>query len=109
LSTAPACTCRTPRHGIELLRRFPDTDCIYAPLDSIAHGVAAALVTLGRTDIALITAEGMFARMSTPPLTAIDTKREQQAVAATRMLTAQLRTGSRASSEVFTADLIVRD
>ncbi|MCX4098168.1 substrate-binding domain-containing protein [Nocardia sp. alder85J] len=97
------------RATTELLHRFPDTDCVYAPLDSIAHGVAAALADAGRGDVGLITADGMIARLHHPPLTAVDTKREQQAVAATRMLIARLRTGVTQPSEVFTADLIVRD
>ncbi|WP_327144616.1 LacI family DNA-binding transcriptional regulator [Nocardia sp. NBC_01327] len=92
----------------DLLRRFPDTDCVYAPLDSIARGVSTALTATGRP-IALITADGMIARLSHPPLTAVDTKREEQAVAATRLLIAQIRTGIRPPSEVFTAELIVRD
>ncbi|MQY26082.1 putative HTH-type transcriptional repressor ExuR [Nocardia sp. RB56] len=97
------------RAAVELLQHFPDTDCVYAPLDSIAHGVAATLTAAGRADIGLITADGMIARLHHPPLTAIDTKREQQAVAATRLLIARLRTGVTQPSEVFTADLIVRD
>ncbi|MEV6065466.1 LacI family DNA-binding transcriptional regulator [Nocardia sp. NPDC052001] len=93
----------------ELLQRFPDTDCVYAPLDSIARGVASALAEAGRSDIALVTADGMIARLSQPPLTAIDTKREEQAVAATRLLIDRIRTGINPPSAVFTADLIVRD
>ncbi|WP_067569617.1 LacI family DNA-binding transcriptional regulator [Nocardia acidivorans] len=94
---------------LELLQRFPDTDCVYAPLDAIARGVARALAESGRADISLITAEGMIARLSHPPLTAIDTKREAQAVEATRLLIDLIRTGIRPASTVFTADLIVRD
>lgn len=94
---------------MDLLREFPDIDSIYAPLDSIAHGVASALNALGRNDISLITADGMIARLSAPPLTAIDTKRELQATEATRMLISQMKTGIKPPSRTFTADLIVRD
>ncbi|MFD3510310.1 LacI family DNA-binding transcriptional regulator [Nocardia sp. NPDC058666] len=94
---------------LDLLRNHPDTDAIYSPLDLLAHGAAAALIAADRTDVALVTAEGMIARLSNPPMTAVDTKRELQAATATRMLIAQLRTGIRPPSQIFTADLIVRD
>ncbi|QNG19515.1 LacI family transcriptional regulator [Rhodococcus triatomae] len=99
----------------ELLTAHPEVDAVYVPLDSLAVGGAEAIGELAsapgrvRRDIRVVTSEGLLARHANPPLTAVDTKREQQAVAATRMLVEQLRTGRLPESRTFAATLVVRD
>ncbi|WP_019634780.1 LacI family DNA-binding transcriptional regulator [Actinomadura atramentaria] len=95
----------------DLLAARPDVDGVYAPLDSLAAGVLAAARERGVAvpgALRVVTADGPVARHADPPLTAIDTRREEQAVAAVRMLISELRTGVRAPSEVFTPALVVR-
>ncbi|GGK48586.1 transcriptional regulator [Nocardia camponoti] len=96
---------------VRLLTEHPEVDAIYAPLDSIAAGCVTAARELGRTigtDLHLITSEGSIARDNDPPLPAIDTRREEQAAAAVRMLVSALETGTRPPNEMFRPGLIVR-
>ncbi|MFC6014019.1 LacI family DNA-binding transcriptional regulator [Nocardia lasii] len=95
----------------QLLTERPDVDAVYAPLDSVAAGCVTAARELGRTlgtDLHLITSEGSIARDTDPPLTAIDTHREEQAAAAVRMLVSALTTGERPPNQLFRPSLIVR-
>ncbi|WP_328657086.1 LacI family DNA-binding transcriptional regulator [Nocardia salmonicida] len=99
------------RACVQLLTERPDVDAVYAPLDSVAAGCVTAARELGRTigaDLGLITSEGSIARDNDPPLTAIDTHREEQAAAAVRMLVTALASGERPPNQTFLPSLIVR-
>ncbi|APE36773.1 hypothetical protein BOX37_25770 [Nocardia mangyaensis] len=96
---------------VRLLTEHPAVDAVYAPLDSIAAGCVTAARELDRplgAGLRLITSEGSIARDNDPPLTAIDTHREEQAAAAVRMLVNALTTGERPPNQLFRPSLIVR-
>ena len=97
----------------ELCDEYPEVDAIYAPLDTVAAGASRYLAAADRAGsgrrVHLVTSEGEVARTHTPPLTGVDTRREELAVTATRLLLDQIRTGTPGESVVFETGLVVRD
>lgn len=95
--------------GLAAMRRLMEADksidAVYAPLDSIAVGCVSAIATSGR-DIEVVTAEGMVAQAY--GLCGVDTRREEQAAAAAKMLITQIETGEVPPSRVLTAGLVER-
>ena len=84
------------RHATrEMLRRHPDIDAICAPVDAFAVGVIQAVQESGRRvphDVLVATRyDGMRARTSQPPLTAVDLHLDQVAHGAIELLLEHLR------------------
>ncbi|OBC19457.1 hypothetical protein A5788_07525 [Gordonia sp. 852002-50816_SCH5313054-c] len=90
---------------MRLLEADPLLDAIYAPLDSIAVGCVSAIADSGR-DVEVVTAEGLVAQAY--GLCGVDTRREDQAAEAAKMLIDQIETGVSPRSRVLTAGLVER-
>jgi DNA-binding LacI/PurR family transcriptional regulator len=79
----------------ELLRRHPEIDAICAPVDAFAVGALQALHEAGRRvpdDVLVATRyDGMRARTSRPPLSAVDLHLDQVAHEAIELLLEHLR------------------
>ncbi|WP_258234049.1 LacI family DNA-binding transcriptional regulator [Brevibacterium oceani] len=78
-----------------LLAAHPDIDALLAPIDTFATGAVRAAQEAGRTvggDLLIATRyDGLRARTSTPPLTAVDLGLEAISTAAVEMLVAVLK------------------
>ena len=99
LEGIPSCVIRVPEeegeggshHATrELLRKIPETDAIFAPVDAFATGAMRALRDEGRAvpgDVRVVTRyDGLRAREERPALTAVDLHLDQVAALATRSL-----------------------
>lgn len=88
----------------ELLAAHPDIDALLAPIDTFATGAVRAAGEAGRTigaDLLIVTRyDGLRARTSSPPLTAVDLGLEAISKAAVEMLVAVLDGHSTANDEV---------
>lgn len=88
----------------ELLAAHPDIDALLAPIDTFATGAVRAAGEAGRAigdDLLIATRyDGLRARTSSPPLTAVDLGLEAISKAAVEMLVAVLDGHSTASDEV---------
>lgn len=88
----------------ELLAAHPDIDALLAPIDTFATGAVRAAEEAGRTigdDLLIATRyDGLRARTSSPPLTAVDLGLEAISKAAVEMLVAVLDGHSTANDEV---------
>lgn len=97
----------------ELLLESPSIDAICVPVDALAAGVVQALVAQGRRvpqDVMVATRyDGIRARTSEPPLTALDLHLEAVATLAVDMLLGRLRGDAiEPRAEVRPADLVAR-
>ena len=72
------------------MRKIPETDAIFAPVDAFATGAMRALRDEGRAvpgDVRVVTRyDGLRAREERPALTAVDLHLDQVAALATRSL-----------------------
>ncbi|MGC3022262.1 MULTISPECIES: LacI family DNA-binding transcriptional regulator [unclassified Brevibacterium] len=88
----------------ELLAAHPDIDALLAPIDTFATGAVRAAEEAGRTigdDLLIATRyDGLRARTSSPPLTAVDLGLEAISKAAVEMLVAVLDGHSTANDEM---------